>query len=45
MEAISVQWEKNLLELENTCLQHKEQLMEVNIDNISRMKFGFQGGG
>ncbi len=32
MESISVQWEKNLLELENTCLQQKEQLMEVNID-------------
>jgi hypothetical protein len=36
MEAISVQREKNLLELENICLQHKEQLMEVNIDVENR---------
>jgi hypothetical protein len=32
MEAIGVQWEKNLLELEVTSLQQKEQLLEVNID-------------
>ncbi len=32
MEAISVQREKNLLELENTCLQQKKQLMVINID-------------
>jgi hypothetical protein len=32
MEAISVQWEKTLLELENTYLQQREKLMKVNID-------------
>jgi hypothetical protein len=32
MEAINVQRENNFLELENTCLQLKEQLMEINID-------------
>ncbi len=32
MEAISVQQEKTLLELENTCLQLREQLTEINID-------------
>jgi hypothetical protein len=32
MEAMNVQWEKTLLELENTCLYQREWLMEVNID-------------
>jgi hypothetical protein len=35
MEAISVQWEKTLLELENTYLQQREQLMKIitNMEN------------
>ncbi len=32
METISVQQEKNLLELENTCLQQREKLTEININ-------------
>ncbi len=36
MEAINVQWEKTLLELENTCLQQREQLTKVNIDMENR---------
>jgi hypothetical protein len=32
MEAINVQWEKTLLELENTYLQQRKHLREVNID-------------
>ncbi len=32
MEAISVQQEKTMLELESTCLQQKNQLTEVNIE-------------
>jgi hypothetical protein len=32
MEAINVQWEKTLLDLENACLQQREQLTNVNID-------------
>jgi hypothetical protein len=36
MEAINVQREKTLLELETTCLQQREQLMEVNIDMENR---------
>ncbi len=36
IEAINVQQEKNLLELENTCLQQWEQLAKVNIDMENR---------
>ncbi len=36
METISVQYEKNLLELKNTCLQQREQLIEVNINMENR---------
>ncbi len=32
MEAINVQWGKTLVELEITCLQQQEQLINVNID-------------
>jgi hypothetical protein len=32
MEAISVQREKIVLELESTCLQQREQLTKVNIE-------------
>jgi hypothetical protein len=32
MEAISVQREKIMLELESTCLQQREQLTKVNIE-------------
>ncbi len=32
MEAISVQHEKEFIELENTCLQQREQLIKVKID-------------
>jgi hypothetical protein len=42
MEAISVQWEKTLLELENTYLQRREQLMKVNIDKEIPMNFGYR---
>jgi hypothetical protein len=32
MEVINVQWENNLLELADICLEQREQLKEVNID-------------
>jgi hypothetical protein len=32
MEANSVQWQKIMLELENTCLQQKEKFTKVNFD-------------
>jgi hypothetical protein len=32
METINVQWQKTILELENTYLQQREQLTKVNID-------------
>jgi len=35
MEAISVQREKNMLELESTCLQQREQLTKINIDMVN----------
>jgi hypothetical protein len=31
MEAINVQWDKNILELENTYLQQHEQLVDTKI--------------
>jgi hypothetical protein len=36
MEAINVQQDKTLLDLENTYLQHREHLIEVNIDMENR---------
>jgi hypothetical protein len=32
MGAINVQWKMTMLNLESTCLQHKGQLIKVNIE-------------
>ncbi len=32
MEAINVQWEKTMLDLESTYLQHEGQLIKINIE-------------